>query len=154
MKKVSFVLALVILLSAFFTLFSFAAFEVTEWGAQSLNVNAVYAKLSDTDGETTVNHNFESVGFTYIYAKCSKESAYFTVSKQKKGFLGVWSEKSKSNCPHMNTYVEWGYGNASGKGTYRFELTPCDNVESNGGGIRIYGITIKEFYSKSSPDGR
>ena len=136
------------LLSSILVITSFAASETITWGAQpTFTYNAIYAKLYGTsDDYSEVYHNFDSVGYTYKNATCGKEDSQIRFHIEKRGFLGIWGEKSTSIGPVENPTIEYGYGGSYGEGTYRFKLTPINNSV----GTTFYAIKVNEFFSKAS----
>lgn len=150
MKIIGVIISFIVLLSCVFTLVAFAANETTSWGSQWMMNESKLANIDGDENSTTVHHNFDSVGYTYIHASCDKSDATFTTTIQKQGFLGIWSDKITGNAV-MNSTAEWGLGGEFGSGKYRFWLNPYNTtVELGNGGIGYYIINIDQFFSKSS----
>ena len=94
MKKVFLILAIVTLLCCMLAIPSFAAYERIDWGPQVILSAATYAKMDGDSSKTTVELQFEKVGYSYIDASCKSESASMTTTIQKSGFLWTWSDKA------------------------------------------------------------
>lgn len=144
MKKTFLGLSIIVLLFSIFCIAVCAASQEVEWGAQELDGAPKYTVDHET-GATTVYHNFENVGYTYINAQCSDPTASFTTRMDKRNAIGIWDPKLTATGT-INSTVEYGLGGNYGNGTYRFYLTPKN---SNGDSEGVY-IYIHQFFSKSS----
>ena len=148
MKKVFLILAIVTLLCCMLAIPSFAAYERIDWGPQVILSAATYAKMDGDSSKTTVELQFEKVGYSYIDASRKSESASMTTTIQKSGFLWTWSDKAVVRST-LNSPGEYGMMGDYGSGTYRFLFTPSNNSHTEGGGIVIDPIQLKTFYSNS-----
>jgi hypothetical protein len=153
MKKAITIVLLAYLLISLFAFIGYAATETIEWGYQFFSQGTSLAKIDVGNSVITeVTHTFDNVGYTYLNATCSQTGAFFSVTIQKKGFLGIWFDQQTFNNTHFGYNIEWGAGGNYGSGKYRFQLTPYNNqVALSGGTISYAPILIQDFYSKSNP---
>ncbi len=144
MKKILMVISTLCLLINLLVLISFAAVETISWGSQSF-WDEKFAEITGPSGtHTVVDHTFDNVGFTYIYADCINQNATFVVKIQKGHLFGLYyTTEATANCNQFRQNIEWGFGGNYGSGKYKFKLIPINNNSSQ--------ITIQDFYSKADP---